>query len=114
MQLVGPTLFVIGAVYLLGPMLPLQRPWARLLIFAAVWLVVARYLHWRFFETVLPARGEWYEVGWIYICFTVELLALADQLLLYVMFLRPTDRRAEADAHEARLRAMPSEQLPSV
>src|SRR5687767_14948681 len=107
-------LFVIGAVYVLGPLLPLKRRWARLLIFAVVWLIIARYLDWRLFETVLPARGAWYEIGWIWLCFAVELLAIADQLLLYIMFLRPTDRREEANAHEMGLRALAPEQLPSV
>jgi cellulose synthase (UDP-forming) len=113
-ELLGPMLFVIGAVYVLGPLLPLKQGWARLLIFAAVWLVTARYLNWRVFETVLPARGAWYEIGWIWLCFAIELLAIADQLLLYTAFLRPTDRRSEADAHEARMRALPSHELPSV
>ncbi len=113
-QLVGPTLFVVGVVYLLGPLLPLTRLWARLLMLLVVWAVVARYLHWRLYETVLPARGTGLEVGWIWLCFSVELLAFADQLLLYLMFLRPTDRRAEADAHEARLRGTSPDQLPTV
>ena len=66
-ELLGPMLFVMGAVYVLGPLLPLKRGWARLLIFAVVWLVIARYLNWRFVETVLPARGAWYEIGWIWL-----------------------------------------------
>ena len=113
-ELLGPTLFVIGAVYVLGPMLPLDRTWARLLIFAAVWLVIARYLGWRLTGTVLSARGTWYEIGWVWVCFVVELIAIADQLWLYIACLRPTDRRPEADAHEARLRALPIDELPSV
>src|SRR5687768_5153805 len=107
-------LFVIGAIYVLGPLLPLKKGWARLLIFAVVWLVIARYLDWRFFETVLPARGAWPEIGWIWLCFAIELLAIADQLLLYITFLRPTDRRREADEHEARLRGLAPAELPSV
>ena len=114
LELIGPMLFVIGTVYLLGPLLPLRQQWARLLIFAAVWLLIARYLNWRLFESVLPARGAWYEVGWIWLCFAIELLAIADQLLLYTAFLRPTNRRSEADAHEARMRALPPHELPSV
>ncbi len=113
-ELLGPMLFVVGAIYLLGPLLPLKRGWARLLIFAAVWLVIARYLNWRFFETVLPARGAWYEIGWIWLCFAIELLAITDQLLLYITFLRRTDHRREADTHEARMRALPPDQLPFV
>jgi cellulose synthase (UDP-forming) len=40
--------------------------------------------------------------------------ALLDAMILYLIFLRTTDRRAEADAHEERLRAAASELLPSV
>lgn len=107
-------MFVLGAIYLLGPNLPLSRTWARVAVFAAVWLVIARYLDWRLFITVLPVRGAWYQVGWVWICFTVEMLALADALILYIAFLRTSDRHAEADKHEARLRASPPDKLPSV
>jgi cellulose synthase (UDP-forming) len=113
-ELLAPLIFVIGAIYLMGPMLPLSRPWARGLVFAVVWLVIARYLDWRLFTTVLPVTGEWYQVGWVWFCFGVEALALFDALILYLAFLRTSDRHAEADGHEARLRALPPETLPSV
>ncbi|HEY3891391.1 MAG TPA: glycosyltransferase [Bradyrhizobium sp.] len=113
-ELLAPLAFVFGAIYLLGPMLPLSRLWARMLVFAAVWLVIARYLEWRLLTTVMPAGGEWYEVGWVWFCFAVEVLALFDALILYLAFLRTSDRHAEADDHEARLRALPPEQTPSV
>jgi cellulose synthase (UDP-forming) len=114
LQILGPTLFIIGVVYLLGPLLPLHKTWARVLVFAAVWLTVARYLEWRVVETVLPARGAWYQISWIWLCFGIELLAIADQLQLYLIFLRYTDRRKDADAHERRLRQQPAAKLPSV
>jgi cellulose synthase (UDP-forming) len=107
-------LFIIGAVYLLGPLLPIHKTWARVFIFVTVWMTVARYLEWRALETVLPARGTWYQIGWIWLCFAIELLAFADQLLLYLTFLRHTDRRKEADAHERRLRQQPIAELPTV
>ncbi|MGC2808827.1 MAG: cellulose synthase catalytic subunit [Bradyrhizobium sp.] len=113
-ELMAPLALVFGAVYLLGPMLPLSRLWTRMLVFAVVWLVIARYLEWRLFETVIPAGGEWYEVGWVWFCFAVELLALFDALILYLAFLRTSDRHAEADAHEARLRSLPPDEAPSV
>jgi len=114
LQLLAPTLFVIGAVYLLGPALPLSRSWARLVIFSAVWLMVARYSYWRLFTTVLPAEGAWYELSWIWFCYGVELFSLADALILYLIFQRHTDRRGEANRHESRLRAQTPDQLPSV
>jgi cellulose synthase (UDP-forming) len=113
-ELLAPLAFVFGVIYLLGPMLPLSRPWARMLVFAVVWLVIARYLEWRLFTTVMPAGGEWYEVGWVWFCFAVEVLALFDALILYLAFLRTSDRHAEADAHQDRLRSLPPEQTPSV
>jgi cellulose synthase (UDP-forming) len=87
-QLISPTLFVLGAVYFLGPALPLSRTWARAAVFAAVWLIIGRYLIWRLFTTVLPAHGVWHEIAWVWVCFVVELLALADALILYLIFLR--------------------------
>lgn len=113
-QLFAPAAFVLGVVYLLAPSLPLSRTWARAIIFTAVWLIIGRYLDWRLFSTVLPAQGAWYEIAWIWICFAIELLALVDVLLLYITFLRKSDRRAEADEHEARLRSSPPGELPSV
>jgi cellulose synthase (UDP-forming) len=114
LEVLAPLMFVVGAIYVLGPVLPIARPWARILVFATVWVVVGWYLHWRLFTTVLPADGPWHELSWIWFCFTVELLAIGDALILYIVFLRKSDRSAEADAHEARLRSMPQESLPSV
>ena len=110
----GPILFVIGTVYILGPILPLRRPWARYLLFAAVWTIVFRYLLWRFFDTVLPATGSAVDLTFIWCCFVAEVFALCDALILYISFLRTSDRHAEADRHEERLRAMQPNLLPSV
>jgi cellulose synthase (UDP-forming) len=110
----APILFVIGGIYLLGPLLPLKRPWARYLLFAAVWLVVLHYLSWRLFETVLPATEMSAGSAWIWFCFVVEMLALGDAFILYTAFLRTSDRHAEADRHESRLRAIAPENLPGV
>jgi cellulose synthase (UDP-forming) len=113
-ELVAPLTSVFGAIYLLGPTLNLSRPGPRMLVFGIVWLVIARYLDWRLFTTVMPAGGEWYEVGWVWFCFAVEVLALFDALILYLAFLRTSDRSGEADVHEARLRSLSREQMPSV
>ncbi|MCC7252963.1 glycosyltransferase [Hyphomicrobium sp.] len=114
LEVLAPLLMVVGAVYVLGPLLDIRRSSARLLIFGFVWLIVARYLIWRVTVTVLPASGTWYEVAWIWLCFAIEMFALFDALILYLCFLRTSDRRDEADAHEARLRGEAPEQLPSV
>jgi hypothetical protein len=56
-QLLAPTIFVVGALYTLGPMLPIDRNWTRIFVFCVVWLIVGRYQSWRLFVTVLPAHG---------------------------------------------------------
>jgi cellulose synthase (UDP-forming) len=114
LELMAPLTFVFGAIILLGPTLPLSRSWARNLVFGIVWSVVARYLAWRLFDTVMPADGQWYEVAWVWFCFAVEVLGLFDSAILYLMFLRTSDRSGEADIHEARLRSLQPDQLPSV
>jgi len=114
LEVLAPLLFVVGAIYVLGPTLPITESWGRFAVFATVWLIVGRYLTWRLFETVLPANGEWYEVGWVYLCFAVELFALFDALILYLCFLRSTDHRAQADLYETNLRAMAPPELPAV
>ena len=113
-ELFAPTIFVVGGIYFLGSILPIEKNWARYSIFATVWLVVGWYLHWRLFFTLMPPNGTWHEVGWLWLCFAIELLVILDQLILYVTFLRTSNRSAEADRHEARTRASPPERLPSV
>jgi cellulose synthase (UDP-forming) len=114
LQLLAPTLFIVAALYLIGPVLPMSRPWARFAVFGTVWLTVARYAEWRLFVTVLPAQGSWHEVAWVWFCYAVELFALGDALILYLIFLRRADRNREADKHQERLRSMAPEELPSV
>ena len=88
MQLWAPALFVVGAIIVLGPILPMSRPWARALVCATVWLFVGRYEVWRLSVTAWPASGSWYEVSWVWFCYAVELFATGDALILYLTFLR--------------------------
>jgi cellulose synthase (UDP-forming) len=114
LQVLAPVVLIVGVIYVLGPTLPMSRRWARWFVFATVWLVVARYLAWRIFETVLPATGQWVEVAWIWFCFVIEAFAVFDAFILYLCFLRTSDHRAEADGHERRLRSTAASTLPSV
>ena len=114
MQLLAPTMFVAGAIITLGPMLPISQPWARVGVFTVVWLFVGRYEIWRLSVTVWPATGAWYEVSWVWFCYAVELFATCDAFILYLTFLRRSDRRPEADAHERRLRATQPDELADV
>lgn len=110
----APLLLVLGSLFALRPFIPTAGTAMRLGIAAVVAAFLIRYLDWRLFETVLPAEGTPPELAWIWLCFTIEVVALFDAGLLYLIFLRRADRRGEADAHEARLRAMQPERLPSV
>jgi cellulose synthase (UDP-forming) len=88
--------------------------WARALVIAAFSLIVLRYLWWRVTVTVLPADDFSAQSIFIWTLFAIEVLAWVDTAILLVMLLRRTDRRAEADAHEARLRATDPKDLPTV
>lgn len=113
-QVIAPLLFVAGSIYVLGPVLPMHRTWSRVFIFTTVGLIVVRYLHWRVFFTVLPISGSWYEIGWVWSCFGAELFAMLDAAILYLTFLRTSNRHAQADAHETNMRALSPDSLPSV
>lgn len=110
----APLAFAMGGLFLAANTLPIAQRWARYAVFAAVWLLVLRYLDWRLFDTVLAARSEGFELVWIWICFAVECMALFDAFILYLTFLRTSDRRGDAERHERRLRAMPADSLPGV
>ena len=109
-ELITPTLFVIGAIQVLGlgSILPITRNWARYWLFGTVWAVVAWYLHWRLLARLTATCRHMALVlrdWWVWLCFAIELLALLDRFVLYIALLRTTDRSAEADRTRARLRA---------
>ena len=114
LELLAPTILVVGAIYILCAGLPIERSLTRRLIFCLVWVVVAWYLQWRLTVTLLPAEGTWYEMAWLWFCFAIEVLAMLDQLILYICFLRTTNRTEEANQHEKRLRWLPQDRLPAV
>ncbi|MXQ06565.1 glycosyltransferase [Alphaproteobacteria bacterium GH1-50] len=108
-----PFLLVIAAALLV----PARREGARTrtaamtLGFAAL---LAVYLWWRLTQTVLVAEGLSPATVFVWVVFLAELWLWYETLHLMTILLGQTDRRAEADAHEARLRALPPEDLPDV
>ena len=113
-QVLAPLVIVAGALLLPKAVLPMDRQWARCLVAAFVGIVVIRYLAWRVTTTLdVDGLGP-FESGWVLFCFAVEMFALFDAGILYLIFLRTTDRRAEADRHEGRMRALPPAEMPSV
>ncbi len=88
--------------------------WVRRLVVAGLAVLVLRYLWWRVTVTVLPAEGFTAQTVFVWTLFLIEMLAWIDTAVMLTMLLRRTDRRVEADAHEARLRATDPADLPTV
>ena len=110
----APSVAVAGFFLAVAPALPRDKTWARILVIGVGLAVCLRYLAWRLLATVCPADLVSVEGAWILFLFGFELLAFANQLTLFVILTRATDRTPEADRYEAELRRAPPGQLPSV
>jgi len=107
----APLIMVIGALWLFGKLWP-----SRLGLVATAGIAGFSYVRWRIMDTV-PWGADWSELWWPLVCLTVEVAAMFDACILFALLSRPTDRSAEADAGEARLRALWSQderRLPAV
>lgn len=107
-------LTLLAAIWLAlprGAALHGRRRWAPA-VFAAGF--AAPYLHWRFFDTVLPAEGLNATSLLVWTVFVIESLAWFGAVILFLQLARRTDRSPEADRHAARLSGMPPETLPTV
>lgn len=110
-----------------APLAPLALLLGGFILFGSVWrsrtgiaavtiCAVLSYLRWRLMETI-PWDGTAGDLWWPLTCLVAETLALFDAGILFAILSRPTDRSAEADAGEARLRALREEtgtRLPPV
>ena len=108
----APVALVYAIVCVLPSALPMQRPWARGLVLAAVAMAMLRYLYWRVSETLITEGAV--ASAWSSFCFLVELIAMWDGALLFLAFLRNSDRRAEADRGEAVARILVKANAPTV
>ncbi|HKY80722.1 MAG TPA: glycosyltransferase [Sphingobium sp.] len=95
----APLALVAGGLILFGKV----RYW-RPGIIATMVAMILYYLRWRLMDTI-PWGGSAWELAWPLTCFLVETAALFDAGILFAILARPTDRSAQADAGEARLRA---------
>ena len=107
-------LAVAGLGLAILPSLPRQHTWGRTVAVVIGLLVTARYMWWRLVETVLPADPLTGAGVWVWIVFLVELAALMNASVTYLMLTRSSDRREEANNHERRLRQLPAQSLPRV
>jgi cellulose synthase (UDP-forming) len=108
------TLAMAGFCLAILPSLPRQATWCRTLAVVLGLVVTARYLSWRLVVTVLPADPSTGAGIWVWIVFLVELAALMNASVTYLMLTRTSDRRDEANKHERHLRQQPARTLPRV
>ncbi|WP_439577549.1 glycosyltransferase [Elioraea sp.] len=87
---------------------------ARVLLPAAIGLIVAHYLAWRFAATLDGPGITGLDHVFIHGFLAVELLALADGMILMLLLSRRRDNSADADRHERRLAATDPAALPAV
>ncbi|MBZ9602957.1 glycosyltransferase [Phyllobacterium chamaecytisi] len=94
----APTILVV-AFFLLGPFnWSRHHTWTRTVTCIFVFAVAARYLWWRFTETVLPYPNDGGNFYWVWFVFVVEVLAFSEVILFLILMSRYVDRSAEADA----------------
>ena len=108
----APALITFAVVGVLPGLLPMRQPWVRGMIVGVILTIMCRYLYWRATDTLILENGG--VALWSLFCFTVELLAAWDGALLFLAFLRTSDRSVEADQGEERVRALPPGEVPSV
>jgi len=106
-------LAVVLGVFLLSAELRNDRV-VRALTALGMAIAVARYIVWRAVETLDGPGIVAADRVFILAFFAVELLGLFDGLVLALMMSRRRDNTAEADRHEARLRAADPRSLPAV
>ncbi len=107
----------IVLVITLGLLFPARREPGGLvttLLLLGLAVLVARYFWWRITETLYPAEGFTLLVLGIWLVFLIETASWFDAAVLMTQLARRTNRSGEADAHEARLRAMDKRDLPHV
>ena len=101
----------------LGLLYPARKEPGRLvtaLLLAGLAYVVARYFSWRVTETLMPTEGfDWWVIA-VWVVFAIEVASWFDASVLLTQLAKRTDRSAEADQHEARLRSSSLASLPHV
>ena len=90
---------LVGALLFLKLLDPL-RPLDRALFTLTSWVFMARYVAWRWYDTMPPLTPS-VEGLWPYVFFAFEIPALLSTFMSMIVLLRHSDRSAEADAAAA-------------
>ena len=102
----APTLLLIGLAVLVLPPLPIAHRRGRALVMAVCLACLGQYLAWRLTATLPPLSLSPASL-WMWLVAGFETASLANAMLTALVLSRHSDRRGEADAGEARLRARP-------
>lgn len=103
----------VGGLMLILPLIPRKSAFARFLAVALVLAFNARYLSWRWRQTLTGFDGG-LESSYQYLFFAVELVAIAHLSWQFIVMSRWSDRSREADENEVYLRGLPLDKLPTV
>lgn len=112
-RLITAPLLLVTAGLIAAPLADLRRCTTRMIVAGVVAVIVTNYLWWRLTVTI-PWNAAWYGRDFALLCLGVELFGLFDASILFAGLTRTTNRSAEADAGEARLRTRPSRDWPEV
>jgi cellulose synthase (UDP-forming) len=96
-------ILVAASLGLLLWALPVRNVWARSAVVLLVLAITANYLIWRI--SSLPALEGVFGSLWPWAFFLMELMTLTYEVWTYVVMIRRSDHRLEADRYECRLRA---------
>ncbi|MFO0997948.1 MAG: glycosyltransferase [Alphaproteobacteria bacterium] len=113
-EALGPNLLVAGALILICAFLPGRSNRARAAFSAVAVVATLRYLWWRWTDTIAPLEGSSAETLWMIGCFVVEAVVMLESIIGMVVLARTIDRTKEADGHEAWLRALPLDEVPTI
>lgn len=108
------SLVVIAFCFLVLPSLDRRSAIARQSLFVLIFLLSLYYLNWRVVYTILPFTFFTGQGVWIWLCFFVELLTIAESAIFFITMLKRTDYKKEAEQYEKILRTLPESQLPTV
>ncbi|MBC7950852.1 MAG: glycosyltransferase [Rhodospirillaceae bacterium] len=107
----APTLVLVGLAVLVLPSLPRDHALGRAVVMGISILALGQYLVWRLTST-LPPLSLQPGALWMWGVAVMEALTIANAMITALFLTRHSDRRAQADAGEARLAARPT--LPPV
>jgi len=103
------TLLLFAGLWLLSPAVSWSRRSVRLFVVGLFVLMNLRYVWWRIEATMLPLSLG-LESLWTWLFAVLELISTTVLTWHLIVLIKPSDRRAEADRAEARVRAKPEVQ----